>query len=216
MSDQAPSLHRIRLHYTRAKELRYVSTLDMQLVWERTLRRARLPVAFTQGFTPRVRFHMACALPLGFTSTDEVADLWLAGDAGTAEVVEKLNAAAPPGLVVKEAVEIPLSLPALQTRVEYAEYSVLLSEVPDGFDLPASVEKLLRAQSLPRTRREKAYDLRPLIDRLEVVSSTPPELWMRLSAREGATGRADEVLLALGLDPTAARIERTRLVFKED
>ena len=65
-----------------------------------------------------------------------------------------------------------------------------------------------------RERRGKTYNLRPLIEELKFESMNDgfAQLRMRLSARESATGRPDEVLLALGLDPFASRIERIELI----
>ncbi len=209
-------LRRYRLAYTRGPELRYVGHLDTQLVWERTMRRARLPVAFSQGFNPRPRFHMAAALPLGFTSRCELADVWL-NEPIPAEILrEKLQKSAPPGLSLASVEEIELGLPALQTQVLSAEYLAQMIELPDEFDPQAAVDRLLAAASLPRTRRDKPYDLRPLIEALEVLrppsSADFPQLTMRLSAREGATGRPEEVLAEMGLDAVSARVERTRLI----
>ncbi len=76
---------------------------------------------------------------------------------------------------------------------------------------------MLEAPSLPRERRGKSYDLRPLIESLEFIpadGSSLPYLRMQLAAREGATGRPEEVLDVLGLPLEGTRIERTRLVLK--
>jgi len=215
-AEPAVNLHRYRLEYARGPEMRYVGHLDTQLVWERTMRRARLPVAFTQGFSPRPRFHMASALPLGFTSRCELCDLWLNEPLEAEDLREKLQKVAPPGLLLTTVTEISLGLPALQTQVLSADYHALLLELPAGFDLIAAVQGLLGAASLPRTRREKTYDLRPLIEDLQLIKIAPDSdsalITMRLAAREGSTGRPDEVIAALGLDPASARVERTRLL----
>jgi hypothetical protein len=73
---------------------------------------------------------------------------------------------------------------------------------------------LIQSESLPRERRGKFYDLRPLVEVLTVDTETST-LQMKLTAREGATGRPDEVLTALGIEPEYARVERTRLIFQE-
>jgi hypothetical protein len=75
------------------------------------------------------------------------------------------------------------------------------------------VEEILEAESIPRERRGKFYDLRPLIEELEVAEAEKPSIRMKLAAREGATGRPDEVLNALGIEPETARVERTELIF---
>jgi hypothetical protein len=74
--------------------------------------------------------------------------------------------------------------------------------------------QLLNTETLPRERRGKAYDLRPLVEDLQVRQgeNNRPVLYMRLAAREGATGRPEEVLSALDLDPSAFRVVRTALI----
>ena len=77
---------------------------------------------------------------------------------------------------------------------------------------------MLEVVSLPRERRGKPYDLRPLIESLELLPGDRPgmlRLKMTLAAREGATGRPEEVLDVLDVSSEATRIERTRLILKE-
>jgi hypothetical protein len=84
--------------------------------------------------------------------------------------------------------------------------------------LETRVNEVFSALTLPRERRGKAYDLRPLI---QVIERLPDDeeghqrLRVRLSAREGATGRPEEIILALGGDPEAARVHRERLIFND-
>lgn len=211
---QETSLQRIRITYARREALRYVSHLDMQLVLERTLRRAGLPLAYSKGFHPTPRLHIASALPLGFLSRCELADFWL--EVGEAPDLERLSAqiqaSAPPGLDILQAESASLDSPPLQTRVVAAEYTAQPLDPLDGPGLVRAVEALLCAGTLPRERRGKPYDLRPLIESLMINQGSYPGLHMRLTAREGATGRPEEVLLALGLDPDSFRVERTALI----
>ena len=223
MIPPSPTLTRYRVSYTRGPEMRYVSLLDLQLVWERTFRRSGLPVAYSQGFSPHPRFHMASPLPLGFTSRCELADIWLNEPLPTPKIGSDLQEAAPPGLTIDCVEEVPLSLPALQTLVRVAEYEAAF---PFSDPLPgqeqaeppaaltgSTVAEFLRAESILRERRGKQYDLRPLVEVLELCPDGT--LFMRLSARESATARPEEVLSALGLDPSQARVERTRLILAD-
>lgn len=217
MNETRPgSLHRYRIVYARGEELRYVGHLDMQTVWERTLRRARVPVAFSQGFNPRPRFHMAAALPLGFTSRCEIADVWLTEEMPISSLLERLQKASPPGLSIQSIIEVPLDWPALQTRISQAEYNIEFFNEVSLEDLQQKVQEVLAQTSLPRLWRNKSYDLRPLIHAIEILPPSPPKqfpsLRILLSAREGATGRPEEVLSMLGIDSTEARVERTRLL----
>jgi radical SAM-linked protein len=215
------SLVRIRLHSARGEALRYVSHLDMQLVWERTLRRAKIAMAHSQGFNPRPRMHMASALPLGMLSRCELTDFWMEQPGASLPDLEglrqRIQAAAPPGLEITQAAQIALDQPALQTPVRAAEYTARPLDALDAEQITQEAGRLLEASTLPRERRGKAYDLRPLIYALEVRPGMngAPEIFMRLSAKESATGRPEEVLSALGLDATACRVERTALLLDE-
>ncbi len=207
---------RIRVTFSKTGSLRYIGHLDLQQIWERTARRAGLPLAYTQGFHPGPKIQIAAALPLGFSGREEIVDLWLKDETGLPTLEEmrvRLQEATPPGLTIHSVEEVDERAPALQTQIAAAEYEVNLTEVIFGSGLEAKVTHLLEKLSLPRERRGKAYDLRPLILSLECR-----DLFLRmvLSAREGATGRPEEVLAELGIPLDAARIERTRLIFKEE
>ena len=70
-------MERIRICYAKTEPLRYTSNLDVHKVWERLLLRARLPLAYSQGFHHQPRINQAAPLPLGFTSRVEMVDIWL-------------------------------------------------------------------------------------------------------------------------------------------
>jgi radical SAM-linked protein len=208
---------RLRITFAKTDAMRFTSHLDLHRAWERTFRRARLPLAYTQGFSPHPRLNLASALPLGFTGEAEVIDAWLETDLATDMIMESLISALPPGIQVHSIFEVKSTLPALQSVLEANEYCITLLDHIAG--LQEKVEAILDSESIMRERRGKTYDLRPLIEILvpqETRSDEPQQLLVRLSAREGATGRPEEVLEALGIQPTAARIHRKRLIFAED
>jgi radical SAM-linked protein len=210
----ATALQRIRMTYARREALRYISHLDMHMVWERTLRRARLPLAYSKGFHPNPRLHLASALPLGFLSRCELCDFWLElpEPPDLQDLIAQVQNAAPPGLEITHAEMISLQTAALQTQVIAAEFCAVPLDAMDGAVLAQTVENLLAEPSIPRERRGKPYDLRLLVESLSVQLAERPELYMRLTAREGATGRPEEVLLALGYDPASFRVERLALI----
>jgi radical SAM-linked protein len=207
--------YRVRLTYTKTGPIRYTGHLDLCRVWERAIRRANLPIAFSQGFHPQARMNLACALPLGMTSRCELIDLWLVDPLPLAEVQARLNGALSPGLEICAIAEVEEHAPALQTQVSSSVYRAMPLDPVDQGWLQEQVARLLASVQIIRTRREKPYDLRPLIESLECqvdAATGQASLVMRLAAREGATGRPEEVLAALGLDPALARVERTELI----
>jgi radical SAM-linked protein len=223
---------RYRITFAKTVEMRYTSQLDVQRTFERLLRRAEVPTLLTKGFHPRIRFNLAAALPLGYTGAAEYAEVYLVDEFSIEELTARLRAAAPPGIQVREVERVESRGPAIQTRVEDAEYAVAFRDDVDEADLADAVARLLAADSIVRERRGKEYDLRPLIHTVDVLSvgeaeplleatrmsdsgDPGPGLRMRLATREGATGRPDEILLAMGLEPTAARICRLRVNLKQ-
>jgi radical SAM-linked protein len=206
----------LRITFAKTEAMRYTGHLDLYRAWERTLRRAGLPLAYSQGYNPRPRIQIASALPLGFASQHEVIDVWFETELVMVRVKGNLQKAAPPGIKVVQVEEVDLRAPALQTQLMSAEYTVTFLDQVE--DLDSRLQRIRDAQSLPRERRGKPYDLRPLIEEIERMpddGSLRQRIHMRLTAQEGATGRPEEVLLEMGLSPHRARVERTRLIFQE-
>lgn len=203
---------RIRITFAKQGALRYTGHLDLHRLWERAARRAELPLAYSQGFHPQPKMAIAAALPLGFSSRCEVIDMRLEHEIPLDGLRDKLQQTLPTGIRVSNVESVDEKLPALQTQVAAAEYEVTLTEAIDGSELKRRIESVMETESIPRERRGKTYDLRPLIDELNLLSEC--KIFMRLAAREGATGRPEEVLDMLGIAFEGTRIERTQIIFK--
>lgn len=199
---------RLRITFTKKGAAKYSGHLDLHKTWERMLRRAGLPLAYSNGFHPQPKLHLGAALPVGMTSICEVADVWLNVDIPTEKIMADLQTATAPGLEILKVEQVADALPPLQTQLQSADYVATLPSAPT--DLVDKVAALLAASTLPRERRGKSYDLRPLVESLSLNGS---QLYMRLAARDGATGRPEEVLAALGLTDPLIAVERIALYF---
>ncbi|MCB2210002.1 TIGR03936 family radical SAM-associated protein [bacterium] len=208
------NITRIRVQYSKGPSLRFTGHLDMQRLWERLLRRTKLPIRYSQGYHPRARLNLASALPLGFISEAELLDFWMNEPMPVEEVRRRLVEATLPGLPIQDVQIVDRSEDALQTQMSASEYEVSFFDSQEQSVLQEKVNALLSQDEVIRTRRKKTYDLRPLILALEVREVEPGEigLWMRLNAEPAATGRPDEVLDALGFDKTAYLVKRTKLI----
>ncbi len=217
-SDLQPILTRVRVTFSKSGSLIYTGALDIQRIWERVLRRAQLQVAYTQGFSPGPRINIASALPLGVGSEQELADFWFSVAPDMSTFCDCVNRSAPPGLLALTAEVVPFSSPALQTRVESAKYRTGLISTDVFLQVQNAANQLLAADCLPRERRGKPYDLRPLLLELSTHPDGSGGGWieMTLQARESATGRADEVLAALGLEPSDVTLTRIKITLKPD
>ena len=201
---------RMRVTFTKLDALRYTGHLDLHKIIERSIRRAKLPLAYSQGFHPQPRLNLAAALPLGFSSRAEVMDIWLNED--VTDLPAALKDHVPPGLTILQAEQVDNRAPSLQSQVIAAEYEVEITEAGYASSLTEKIASVMESESIPRERRKKQYDLRPLIEELKPINEQ--HIFMRLTAREGATGRPEEVLAVLEIPLEATRIERTRLIFR--
>lgn len=212
---------RIRVKYAKTEILRYTGNLDMHKIWERTLRRANIPLAYSQGFHPQPKINQACPLPLGMLSQSEYVDFWLTEEAEItiSEITQKLLKTTQPGLEILNVEEIIEKQAALPNLIQSARYHVLFLDQISPVELELRIDDLMSKEQIIRTRRNKEYNLRPLIENLAPAQSNDPrvqQIQMQLSARTSATGRPDEVIAALGYDPHSTRITRTDLVFVDD
>ena len=221
---------RYRITFGKGHQLRFTGHLDLHKAWERTFRRAKLSLAYSEGFNPRPKINIGAALPLGCTSEADLVDIELVEEIKGSQLIEALSAAAPSGLTISEITTIPTGSPKLQKLLQSSEYVIpLIGE--DLERLEALIETMLASAELPRVRMGKEYDLRPLIEKMELADRQEVELQtaaksdatgrlmelkLLLKARSGATGRPDEVLRALELDPTPLVPHRVRLILKTE
>lgn len=193
---------RYRIDYAKKGTSRYTGMLDLQKVWERLFRRTNLPICYSQGFHPLPKFHMAAPLPLGFEGDHELADIWLEREMPVAELVSRMALSAPAGIVINDIRPVGLGEPALQMQVHSALFICIPLEKIDIRNLEKQISELLHQDMCMRIRRNKEYNLRPLILALSTRENlTSFYIEMKLLAKEGATGRPDEVIAAMEYNP---------------
>jgi radical SAM-linked protein len=205
---------RARIFYKKCESLKYTGHLDLHRVWERSIRRSNLALAYSQGFHPQPRIQQACPLPLGFTSDFEIIDLWLTEEYQENTIRKLLTPALQTGLDITEIILVPLSDPALQTLVIASDYYCKFIKEAESNIIGEKINTFLSNESVMRERRGKSYDLRLLVRALAYIGLPEPGIEMRLSALPGATGRPEEVLDELAINLNDVQIKRTNLVLK--
>jgi radical SAM-linked protein len=208
---------RIRLTFSKTGAMQYVGHLDLHRSWERTFRRSGLPLAYSLGFHPQPRLNLACALPVGFTSQCEILDAWLEQEIPIDQIRESVSAALPPGLEMHDLEIIDLQAPALQTQVTSAVYVITFFD--DILDLDTRVQRIISADHLPRVRRDRSYDLRPLIEEITLLpqkNDEKRELRLQLAAREAATGRPEELLDEMAIQFENTHVHREKLILTRE
>ena len=203
------------MHFTRDETLKYIGHLDMSRTWQRILRRANLPLAYSEGFNPQPRISFAAALPVGCTSKHEEMEVMLSPARAIDEVKTQLEQALPPGITLVSIEEMPLNAPALQMQLQASEFEITVKQAEAIGTLADRVQAFLSATEVMRDRRGKVYNLRPLVESLEIVATGDQavKIRTRLQATPEGTGRPDELAAALGFDPATVKIQRTKLTF---
>lgn len=211
-------MQRLRITFARGEEVKYLSHLDMMRLWERALRRAGVPLAYSQGYSPHPKISIASPLPIGVTSEGELMDIWLRKRVSPYSFSKAVSAQLPSGIDLVGVSQVALSLPSLQSQVRKAEYRVCLTSEKQRSDLEESFSHFLSQKEFQwQHRREgelRRYDLRPLVDRLWLVECHASEyvIGMVLRADSSGTGRAEQVSLALGFTEHPESIHRTSLI----
>lgn len=187
---------RVRIRFSKTGKVRWTSHRDVARMWERALRRAELPVAYTEGFSPRPKLSFGLALPTGHASIAEYLDVSfdedrLTGDFSVAALPERLSPALPVGVDVLSAMELAPGSDSLQHEVVSCTWEIDVVGV-NADEMEYLVEKALTAPELPLERERKGRwtteDVRPAILSLKLAGPTPDGV--RLVAELAAQPRA--------------------------
>ncbi len=198
--------------------MKFLSLLDMQRLWLRAFRRADVPLAYTEGFSPGPRFSFAAAMPVGVTGEAELMDVYLTRRMAPFFFSRAVNRSLPQGVAVTHAEEVDAGLPSLQALMRSAEYRVTVETAQSRDQVEDAVRRLLAQSSLPwEQKREgsvRRYDMRPLIEdiRVEEVANARAVLFMRLRMDMSGAGRAEQVTAALGFAELPLAVHRLRLL----
>ena len=121
---------RIRLRFTEFGRVRFLGHRDVARVWERAIRRAELPIAYSEGFSPRPRVHFGLALSVGHESFAEYLDIDLRDEAlgsfDVAELPARLSECLPKGIDVTAAMHVAFNEPSLQATVDVVSWQFVL------------------------------------------------------------------------------------------
>lgn len=213
---------RVRITFGVDGPMRYLSVLDLGLVWERLLRRARVPLAYTQGYNPHARLQFASALPVGYSSVCELLDVFLRQANPLDELVAAIRCELPQGLGLLDIRQVPIDATPLQATVHEAHYRARVWGQFVSEDLFKAVEILMHRDHIPRQRRRKEqmvdYDLRPLLRQVDVIAARQgfAEMGFVMLCGASGSGRPEEAIEELGIEFSYYDICRIALIWKDE
>jgi len=211
-------MQRLRITFSRGEEVKYITHLDIMRLWERALRRAGIPIAYSQGFSPHPKISIAAPLPIGVTSDSELMDIQLRRRISPYFFMKAVSAQLPAGIDLLRVEQVALTLPSLQSQMRQAEYRVELKTDKGAQEVEDAIHSFLAAKEFPwqheRDTGIRRYDIRSLVHDLWLIGwhESGCTLGMRLRTDSTATGRPEQVTLALGFPNRPTSIHRTKLI----
>jgi radical SAM-linked protein len=176
-----PAVQKLRLRYTKRGRLRFTSHRDIARVFERALRRAQVPMAYSAGFSPHPKVSWIGAAATGVASEAEYVEISLAERRDPEGLRAALDAALPDGIDLVEAVEAPVGT-SLPDRVEASAWSIRLPEVATE-DLERAVAQFLSADLVEVERKTK--------DGVRRFDARAPVLSLLVSSGDAGTADLD-------------------------
>ena len=211
----------IRAFYRKEGRAKYISHLDLYRTIQRSFQRSRLPIWFTQGFNPHIYLTFALPIALGYEGVEESFDFRLRENLSEAEVISRLNAALPEGIVITR-----IAAPEKKVEeIEKAEYSLLFSSknIPSG-ELLAKFDAFLSQDSILTEKRTKKgpkqIDLKPSVfasktgllgDAVSLDITLPAGIFQNINP----TLLTDAFAAAAGLELDYRMIRRSRILCKD-
>ena len=186
------------VRYAKRGKMRFASHLDVARAFERGVRRAGLPIAYSAGFTPHPKISYAGGAPTGVASEAEYLSLALTSRVEADVAREQLNAALPDGIDVIVATEDAGGLPA--SRLTASEWQVVLPGLKPG-DAAEVVQKFLALEEAPVERLTskgmRRMDARSAVVSLEVHDAVGDAMLRMVLHHTVPSVRPDDVLNAL-------------------
>lgn len=206
---------RMRIRFSKLAEIRYISHLDLMRTISRAIRRAKVPIAFSQGFNPHHLISMGSALSVGLTSTGEYMDLELTEELSVLEFLDMMKPMLPNGLELVTGELITGKVDSLMAQINIAVYQVRLkTNLSKGGieqrikDFCLEDQILIHRQSKKKVRE---VDLKPLLRELKVLELAG-DFSLEMIVQTGSKGNArpEEVIRALAkYDEGIAEVPRT-------
>ena len=188
----APRVFRLRSTYVETGRLAMLSHLEVAHALERAVRRAGLPFAVSQGFSPHMKIACGAALPVGVGSTCEIFDLQLTRYVAPDKALAALQRASVPDLMVRECRYIENTAPAASVAFPFSTYDVRFNAPVLSVDVPETV-------TVVRKRKEKTLVVAAFLEAPVALSPDGLSATFTLQAKPTGSLRPDVLLQHCGV-----------------
>jgi radical SAM-linked protein len=211
-------MYEYRLRFSKEANFKFVSHLELIKNIERALRRAQIPLAYSEGFHPHPRLSFGPALAVGISSIDEYFDLVLREEWEAEALVNALNPVLPTGLEITAARRCKVAVKPLNAVINRAAYLIELATTPEtAGSLVAELDQISDAAEIMVTRTHKnilkTVNIRPWLHSIKIENSSKNRLQIRIGGEIGSGGnlRPEEVLAQITQPAEVVNIVRVGL-----
>jgi radical SAM-linked protein len=193
-AEESTGAYRYRLVFAKTEQARFLGHLEMVAAFVRAMRRARLPLAYSQGHHPAPRLSLGDALPLGIESRDETMEIILRRPLDSQDLARRLNTELPAGLAILEIREDGARQKTSERRI------VTYEAVLPGSEWPADGFRRYQERDLPPLpqKSKRGIVLIPLEGKLKALKRLAPDrLHCVVEQSGGCTIRVRELLAHL-------------------
>ncbi len=196
---------RIRGQFTKVGNVKFVGHLDTVRMFQRAIKMAQIPIAYSEGFNPHSKVYFALPLSVGVSSTGEYIEIRTTEDISPAEVQTRLNNVLPNGIKFNSCFQIEQSMPTLMSQVDGADYFVKI-ECNNPREYKSLVDTTLAKDEIIISKRNKKkkwndVDIKPLIIDYKVLEKDNHlELHLKLFAGSKQNLNVDLLLKAIFKD----------------
>ena len=210
----AEGAQRIRVKYSKTGAMIFLSHLELLTLFTRAVKRAGIPVKYSQGFHPHPKFSFATALSVGVESSAEYLDIEVAPGCAADSLKASLNRSLPEGIAVLSAWVVPAKSPSLSAIMERVRYRVMLPDrLSPGLELSAANFMALATSPFRRVKKNgpQEYDLRH-----ELFSLTAAENSLTMEIGRGKPLEFASAITGIAIKELEdCRIEKLEVIFKD-
>ncbi len=165
---------KLRIKYTKTGVLRFIGHLDIMRLFQKAIRRAKLDVAYSKGFSPHQIISFAAPMPLGMTSEGEYFDGDFASVTSTQDMMDRLNATMPEGVKVLDIVQLEEGAKPSMSVVTASDYYIYKNDECENdylHNLSGALESFMAQETIEIMKKtktkEEMSDIKPGIYKLE-------------------------------------------------
>lgn len=193
---------RLIVKYERREDVRFISQLDILRTVHRALRRADIPVAYSEGFNPQPKVSFGFALSVGLISYGEYMDIHLTCDISPETFISSMNAVMPKGIVLTEAALAGEKTPKMGKMIDCAKFETIFNcENADIFE--AKLNDFFGRDSIVIERHTKKgtsqADVKNYVyfNQTEIIDGTHVKLVTIQALSEEMSVRIDDIVSAI-------------------